>query len=147
MMVCLSTVVGIWDRYPASNLRDVCRSWPRSTCDDYDTVVTRLHLGNGGYRGTLPHELAVLTSMERLEAYNCPGLSGTIPSMVVSRLSNLRALYLHRTTFGGDDTKRNGFVNESGGIVAGGDRRKGCSTQECLLVEGEGEFEGVGDRL
>ena len=90
------------NNHQINHIRDVC-NWHRITCDPSKQQIRKLHLShleNNSTRRIIPHELAGLKSLDRIELYSNPDLIGTIPS-TIGELSNLEYLYIHHTSITG----------------------------------------------
>lgn len=94
---------GYDEKDPVRSLKDVCQKWHRLTCNDHNTVITKLHLADMDattLSGFIPKEIAALASLERIELYSNDGLVGTIPQEI-SQLKSLEYLYLQHTLVDG----------------------------------------------
>lgn len=95
---------GYDEKDPVRSLKDVCQRWHRLTCNEHNTVITKLHLADMDattLSGSIPNEIAALHSLERIELYSNDGLVGTLPPEI-SQLNSLEYLYLQHTMVDGN---------------------------------------------
>jgi len=90
---------GYDEKAPIRSLKDVCQKWHRLSCNEHNTVITKLHLSDMNetkLSGSIPIEITTLHSLEHIELYSNNGLVGTLPHEL-SRLDSLQYLYMQHT--------------------------------------------------
>jgi len=87
-----------------TSMSDICSHYHCLTCNKDKTSVTSINLANMlppyELTGTIPPEIGLLSTLERIELNSNDQLHGSIPSEM-GKLSNLQYLHLHYTSLSG----------------------------------------------